>query len=121
MGATSTELIALDDHFAMSHFWRGLSLLGRGRVEEGRAALIEANRRDRRGTRANPMVTETICLAANEAGAVLVRVDELFDRELEAEFRRLAGGGDQQLFVDHCHPTGKGHALIAEAVRAVLK
>ncbi len=121
LGATSTELITLDDHFAMSHFWRGLSLLGRGRVEEGRAALIEANRRDRRGTRANPMVTETICLAANEAGAVLVRVDELFDRELEAEFWRLSAGGSRKLFLDHCHPTQAGHHLIAQAVAQQLK
>ena len=121
LGETATEMISLDDHFAAAHFWQGLSLLGRGRIEEGRAALVEANRRDRRGTRSNPAVIETISRAATDAGAVLLRVDELFDRELEAEFRRLAGGGDQQLFVDHCHPTGKGHALIAEAVRAVLK
>jgi hypothetical protein len=121
LGATSTELIALDDHFAMSHFWCGLSLLGRGRVEEGRAALIEANRRDRRGTRANPMVTETICRAANEAGAVLVRVDELFDRELEAEFWRRSAGGSRKLFLDHCHPTQAGHHLIAQAVAQQLK
>ncbi len=121
LGETATEMISLDDHFAAAHFWQGLSLLGRGRVEAGRVALVEANRRDRRGTRSNPEVIETISQAATDAGAVLLRVDGFFDRELEAEFRRLAGGANQELFVDHCHPSQAGHALIAEAVRAVLK
>ena len=121
LGETATELIALDDHFAMSHFWQGLSLLGRGMVEQGRESLVEANRRDRRGTRSNPQVIETISQAAAESGARLLKVDRLFDRKLESEFQRLIDGGDQELFLDHCHPTQAGHALIAGAVRELLE
>lgn len=121
LGETATEMIALDEHFAMSHFWQGLSLLGRGMGEQGRASLVEANRRDRRGTRSNPQVIDTISRAATDSGARLLRVDELFDRALEAEFQRLADGGDQELFLDHCHPTQAGHALIARAVRELFE
>ena len=120
LGETATEMISLDDHFAMAHFWHGLSLLGRGQVEKGRLALVEANRRDRRGTRSNPEVIETISQAAAGSGAVLLSVEELFDRELKAEFQRLADGGSRELFADHCHPTQKGHALIAGAVAELL-
>jgi len=120
LGETATEMVSLDDHFAMAHFWHGLSLLGRGQVEKGRLALVEANRRDRRGTRSNPDVIETISQAAAGTGAVLLSVEELFDRELKSEFRRLADGGSRELFADHCHPTQKGHALIAGAVAELL-
>lgn len=121
LGETATEMIALDDHFAMSHFWQGLSWLGRGMVEQGRASLVEANRRDRRGTRSNPQVIDTISRAATDSGARLLRVDELFDRSLEAEFQRMVDGDDQELFLDHCHLTQAGHALIARAVEDLLE
>ena len=121
LGETATEMISLDDHFAMAHFWHGLSLLGQGKVEEGRQALVEANRRDRRGTRSNPDVIETISRAAADAGAVLLSVEELFNRELQAEFQRMVDGGSRELFVDHCHPTQKGHALIAQALATQLR
>ena len=121
LGETASEMISLDDHFAMSHFWHGLSLLGRGRVDEGRQALVEANRRDRRGTRSNPDVIETISQAAVGSTAVLLSVQELFDRELKAEFQRLADGGSCELFADHCHPSQKGHAMIAAAVAKLLR
>ena len=120
LGETASEMISLDDHFAMSHYWHGLSLLGRGRVDEGRQALVEANRRDRRGTRSNPDVIETISQAAVGSTAVLLSVQELFDRELKAEFQRLADGASRELFADHCHPTQKGHKLIATALTNLL-
>ena len=120
LGETAETMIALDEHYALAHFWNGLSLLGRGRIEEGRAALVEANRRDRRGTRSNPAVIETIRRATADAGGTLVSVDELFQGPLEAEFRRMAAGGVRELFVDHCHPTVKGHALIAAALVEVV-
>ncbi len=120
LGETAKTMVVLDEHYAMAHFWQGLSLLGRGRVEAGRAALVEANRRDRRGTRSNSEVIETISRATADAGGMLVRVDELFHGPLEAEFRRMAGGGVCELFVDHCHPTVKGHALIAAALVEVV-
>ena len=101
-------------------FWNGLSLLGRGRIEEGRAALVEANRRDRRGTRANPAVSETSWRATADAGGILVSVDAVFHGPLEAEFQRMAAGGVRELFVDHCHPTVQGHALIAAALVEVV-
>ena len=120
LGETASEMISLDDHFAMAHFWHGLSLLGRAKVEEGRQALVEANRRDRRGTRSNPDVIETISQAANDSGALLLSVDELFNRDLKAEFQRLSEGGSRELFTDHCHPTQKGHKLIARALTNLL-
>ena len=51
----------------------------------------------------------------------MLRVDELFDRALEAEFQRMVEGDDQELFLDHCHLTQVGHALIARAVRELLE
>ena len=120
LGETAETMIALDEHYALAHFWNGLSLLGRGRIEEGRAALVEANRRDRRGTRANPAVIETIRRATADAGGILVSVDAVFHGPLEAEFQRMAAGGVRELFVDHCHPTVQGHALIAAALVEVV-
>ena len=48
-------------------------------------------------------------------------VEELFNRELQAEFQRMVDGGSRELFVDHCHPTQKGHALIAQALATQLR
>ena len=111
------EMVRRDGEYAQGHFWQGLGRLGQGDVDRGRASLVEANRWDRRGTRANPAVIETITRSAREAGAVVVSVQDRFDRELQKDFQRLAAGGEQALFLDHCHPTQRGHALIAEAVR----
>jgi hypothetical protein len=115
------ELLRMDDGYAISHYWSGMSLLGRGRIDEGRTALVEANRRDQRGIRSNADVIETMVEATREEGAILLTVDPLFDREFEAEFKRRMAGRDQSLFIDHCHPSQRGHAMIANAVFELLQ
>ncbi len=121
LGRTCDELLRLDDDYAISHFWQGMSLVGRGRIEEGRAALVEANRRDRRGIRSNADVIQAMVEATREAGAILLTVDSLFDKEFESEFKRRMAGHDQTLFLDHCHPSQRGHAMIAKALFDLLQ
>ena len=59
--------------------------------------------------------------ATREAGAILLTVDSLFDKEFESEFKRRMAGHDQTLFLDHCHPSQRGHAMIANALFDLLQ
>ena len=118
LAVSCDELEQLDDEYAQVHFWRGLALLGQDRAWEGAAALVKAVDLDRRGTRSNTDIGVTIVTAARAAGAGVLDVANLFHGNglLADEFKRRAAGEDQQLFIDHCHPTEEGHRRIAAAL-----
>jgi len=116
---------AIDDQFATVAYIEGLALLGKGENEKGVAALARATALDRNGDRASPLVKRTIVETATTLGVPLVTIDDRFAAEMPEDFARLveAGGLDDflgaqkpghTLFLDHCHPSARGHVMIGE-------
>lgn len=116
---------AIDDAFATLIYIEGLAHLGKGATEQGVAALRRAVLLDKNGDRASPLVAKTIVDTANTLGVPVVTIADRFDQEMPEDFARLveAGGLDDflgaqkpghTLFLDHCHPSARGHVMIGE-------
>ena len=105
---------AIDDQHAGVHYELGTCLLELGRLEEARAALIQAKELDVCPLRMLEPMKEAIQAIAAETGTPLVDAETL----VAAHSRR--GFPDRQWLVDHVHPTIEGHQLIADAIAAKL-
>jgi len=113
--AVFEQLHAIDDQFAMSHFLLGQAYLAQGQSKDGLQALQKANQLDKRGDRANADVMDCIVRVCAEHNVSVVDMRKTFYGLLPAEFQRERSGQPLELFLDHCHPTQKGHQLIADA------
>jgi lysophospholipase L1-like esterase len=109
------QLHAIDSEFAMLHYMLGQARLTGGDVDRGLQALQKANLLDRRGDRANADVMDCILRVCAEHNVSAVDLREAFFAEIPAENQRQLRGESLELFLDHCHPTQKGHQMIADA------
>lgn len=109
-----TRLESCDDQVEALR-WRGLSLLGMGRVEEARAHL-EQSVELRPRNRCRPSFNQIVRQEAARSEHVL-----LVDLELAAQ--RLAPDGlpGEELFVDSCHMTRDGYAAMATELLDTLE
>jgi lysophospholipase L1-like esterase len=129
--AAITKAKAIDDAFAMVPYVEGLALLGLGRHDEGVTALRRAVLLDKNGDRSNAIIEKTIVDTATREGVPHFSIAKAFDAEMPADFARLVEAGGLEdflaarkpghtLFLDHCHPSARGHVLIAETLARAL-
>jgi lysophospholipase L1-like esterase len=99
--------IALSPRFAMAHYWRGTILAAAGRKDEARQAFQHAVDDDARTYRISSPLLKTLGDVAQETGTPLADLRPLMHAQLDFP-------SSQRLFVDFCHPTKLGHAIIAQ-------
>ena len=105
--ATLDRAIALSPRFAMAHYWRGTILAAAGRKDEARRAFQHAVDDDARTYRISSPLLTALTEAAQETGTPLADLRPLLHAPLDFP-------SSQRLFVDFCHPTKMGHAIIAQ-------
>jgi lysophospholipase L1-like esterase len=104
--------VALSPRHALAHYQLGTTLLELGRREEALAALQRANDLDVRTHRITADLEAALVDAARREDAAWVDLRPVFRRDLGLDATKL-------LFVDHLHPTPRGHTLIAEQILPV--
>lgn len=103
------QAIALSPRFAMAHYWRGMILAGTGRTSEARDAFQGAVDGDARTIRISSSLSAALVDAATASGTPLVDLRPVLHAQLDFP-------SSQRLFVDFCHPTRTGHAIIAQRI-----
>lgn len=111
----ATRCLEIDPGHAGAHYF-----LGRWLNEKGDPAakqhLVSARDFDVCPLRATSRIMEIVVQVATEYETRLVSTDQLFD-QLDGEFNRRPDGiPDPKWFVDHVHPSVRGHQLIAETI-----
>jgi lysophospholipase L1-like esterase len=99
--------LALSPRFAMAHYWRGTILAAGGDKDAARAAFQRAVDGDARTYRISSPLLGALEQAARETGTPTADLRPLMHAQLDFPT-------SQRLFVDFCHPTKLGHALIAQ-------
>ncbi len=108
------EALAIDERYAEAHYRIGRAFLAVGRVEDARAALVRAVNEDVCPLRAYPEMANLVRRVATARGASLAD----FATRLAAETASHTGHTipGEEFFLDHVHPTIRGHRLIALTV-----
>jgi lysophospholipase L1-like esterase len=88
------------------HYWLGVTLFRSGETETGRLELQAALDRDVRTHRINSLMEQALLGAGGDQVLDFRPVLRTTGTDAEAA----------ELFSDHCHPTEKGHRLIADAL-----
>ncbi len=112
--AAVEQALALDDRYAHLHFVYGQVLCDLERYDEARAAFVRARDEDICPLRALTPIRGIIADTARARRVPCVDFAAL------AERRSPHGIPGEELFVDHVHPTIKGHRLLALAVLDAL-
>ena len=99
--------IALSPRFAMAHYWRGTILAAAGDQDSARRAFQRAVDDDARTYRISSPLLNALTSVAQETGTPLADLRPLMHAQLDFP-------SSQRLFVDFCHPTKMGHAIIAQ-------
>lgn len=102
--------LARDDGVAVFHFLAAKALEGLGRFEAARTSYLRAKDTDRFPHRALSSFNNAIREIAADRKTPLLDAELLFEGESEH------GIPGANLFLDNCHPTEKGHRLLAEAL-----
>ena len=98
---------ALSPRFAMAHYWRGSILAAAGDTDGARRAFQQAVDGDARTIRISSPLLGALERAAQQTGTPTVDLRPLMHARLDLPT-------SQRLFVDFCHPTKLGHAIIAQ-------
>lgn len=99
--------LALSPRFAMAHYWRGMILAAAGDPEAARTAFQRAVDGDARTYRISSPLLAALQQAGEETGTPTADLRPLMHARLDFP-------SSQRLFVDFCHPTKLGHAMIAQ-------
>lgn len=114
---TALELCrTMDPSFALVRYNLGKLYLREDRLEAARRELEAANAANRRGDTINPDVLEVVRRVCARTETPFV---DLRPRFYERPATRSTAFGSE-LFLDHCHPTAEGHALMAEAMALAI-
>lgn len=108
------EAAALDPRHAEVQYQFGQTLLALQRYEKAEAFLRRARDEDVCPLRALSSVRRVIAEVAREQGIALVDYVDLLEEHMEEISGHPIPG--QELFLDHVHPTIKGHKLLAIAL-----
>jgi len=107
--------LSIDDRHAFTVFERATALALLGRDEQALGAFQRARDLDPVPIRALGAINDAIRRVARESGAALI------DAESALEGDAPGGIAGHEQFVDYCHPTDRGHRVIADAiVRAIV-
>lgn len=99
--------VTLSPRFAMAHYWRGMILAASGDKPAARLAFQRAVDGDARTYRISSPLLSALEDAARETATPLADLRPMMHAQLDFPT-------SQRLFVDFCHPTKLGHALIAQ-------
>ena len=113
--AAFDEAVALDGRYAAAHYHRGRALYELGKYEDAKQALVRALVEDVCPLRALPEMRDIINEVATENNVPLVDFHQLTAQQAEHGIP----GADE--FLDHVHPTLKGHRLLALALLDALQ
>ncbi|MFC1475563.1 GDSL-type esterase/lipase family protein [Candidatus Zixiibacteriota bacterium] len=101
--------VALDSLFNVSRYNLGIALADLGDSLRSREVLRETVDRDWYSLRIKTPYRQALFAAGASSGGLVLDAAELF---------RIHG--NEQLFIDHCHPTPEGHALIAAELARMI-
>jgi len=101
------KALALSPDYAMAWFARGKVLLELERQEEAFVAFENALSLDVDARRITPRLQQAMIEAVERAEGQWIDLRSVFFQELNVKAAKA-------LFVDHCHPSERGHQLIAE-------
>ena len=116
---TLLELNAIDDVHAHTRYLLGRTRLRLGLVAAARDDLSSAVDLDRHGDRANSEIVELILEVARRYGGHSLDLRQRFYARLAAELSP-PGPDPAGMFLDHCHPSPRGHAAIAEELSRLI-
>lgn len=114
--ASLSAATAIDGEFAEAHHRLGRAFIGLGRKDDARRELLEADLLDRRGLRSNTEIVETMRDVCRRSSTPFFDAWGLFHDRPWEEY----GPFGDRLFIDHCHPTEKGHDVLAEGILEFL-
>jgi lysophospholipase L1-like esterase len=104
---------ALSPRHARAHYELGRLQLEAGKRAEALEALQRANDLDVRTHRITAELESTLIEVADDEGVDWIDLRPAFRADLDVETAR-------NLFLDHLHPTPRGHAVIADALMPLL-
>lgn len=105
------QAVEMSPGYAIAHYWRGGVLAALGRTEEARRALQRAVDRDVRTFRITSRLESAFTRVMDDERGRWVDLRPIFHRRFDPDLA-------QTLFLDHVHPTRRGHRLIADALLA---
>ena len=108
------EAATLDPRFAELHYRRGQALLGLGRFDEAKKALIQARDEDVCPLRALTPMQNIVTEVAKENGVMLVDFVDLLEQRMQDTLGYSIPG--KEYFLDHVHPTIEGNKILAVAL-----
>ncbi len=109
------KVLAQDGAYAYAHFLKGQALLGMGRSKEALESFVRARDDDVCPLRAvSPILDATRKIAADEGASLIEFMDLLSARQPNGKESIFIPGNES--FLDHVHPTIRGHQMIAEAI-----
>jgi hypothetical protein len=112
--------LEIDPEHAGANYIAGRLLYEQGEVEPAREYLLAARDHDVCPLRATTPIIQSIIQVAEQAKVPLIRTPHLLDQRDWRGQRRPDGIADPVHFVDHIHPTIRGHQLIAAAIADAL-
>ncbi|GAG41064.1 unnamed protein product, partial [marine sediment metagenome] len=101
--------MALDSAFNVSRYNLGIALADLRDSALSREVLRETVDRDQYSLRIKSAYRSALFDAAAESGGLVLDAAGLF-----------LAHGNEQLFIDHCHPTPEGHTLIAKGLAGLI-
>ena len=119
--AAAKECLLLDQYHAGANYLCGKILFDRGLTELAQPYLIRARDHDVCPLRATSSVISAIKRHANHELVYLVDVPKHLDKKNQKGLNIPDGIVDPEWFIDHVHPSIKGHQVIAQACFETMK
>ena len=108
--------LSLDPLDAGAHYIAGRLLHEQGNISEAIKHLIQAKDLDVCPLRATTEIEQSVVEIANKENIPIIRTPTLFDQR-DANGNRIPDGiADPELFVDHLHPSIRGHQILGRAL-----
>ncbi len=108
--------LSLDPLDAGAHYVAGRLFHERGNISEASKHLTLAKDLDVCPLRATTNIEQSVVGIANEENIPIIRTPTLFDQR-DANGNRIPDGiADPELFVDHLHPSIRGHQILGRAL-----
>ena len=114
--AACREALRIDSEDAAAHYLLGRLLYDQGDSEQAKGHLIAARDFDVCPLRATSPIVDAVIQIGESESVPLILTPQLSDGRDGVGGRRPDGVPDREFFVDHLHPTIRGHQQIAEAI-----
>ena len=108
--------LSIDPLDAAAHYVAGRLLCDLGNVEEAREHLIAARDLDVCPLRATTAIEKSVVRIAEQEKIPIIQTSSLFDQRDNRGNRLPDQIADPELFVDHVHPSIRGHQILGKAI-----